>query len=371
MDELLNQFAGEQLRIVRMAFGYSLEELGQLVGATRQYIHQLEIGAKSPSKEMREALADVLGVTTSFFDPRPLSSVRPEQCHFRKQRTTPASVTSQALARGTLLDLFTAEIDQTLRLPEVNFPDLPLDDGADIDGIANECRRHWRLGTGPILNMVRVVENAGAIVTYFDGLSERVDAFSMDRKRPVIVRSSAKESLCRQRFDLAHECGHLVMHKGVQTGDKITESQANRFASAFLLPRGAFIAEFPRGSRIDWNALYELKLRWKVSVSAIVRRAFDLELLTAAQYRIACIHLTKTGQTKAERFDEELPLEQPELISTAIDFLAKDGWERLRQVVNRAGLAEHTFLLLTGKTLPDALAQPHGENVISFSGWRK
>ncbi|WP_445083824.1 ImmA/IrrE family metallo-endopeptidase [Candidatus Vondammii sp. HM_W22] len=68
----------------------------------------------------------------------------------------------------------------------------------------------------------------------------------------LIIRSTAKTAPTRLRFDTAHERGHLVMHIRIVTGDTGTEAQANRFASAFLLPRRDFVREFPRSRRIDW-----------------------------------------------------------------------------------------------------------------------
>src|SRR3546814_13280045 len=87
-------------------------------------------------------------------------------------------------------------------------------------------------------------------------------------------------------------------------------------ASAFLFPRGAVLREFPRGSSINWRALYDLKLRWKMSVRALIRRGHDLKLLTPAQYRTANIHLVKAGTAKVEKYDDDgkLPVEQPELL---------------------------------------------------------
>lgn len=322
--ETTSRFSGEQLRLARLVHGYSLEDVGERIGATRQFIHQLETGSRSPSNEMIEVLSDVLGVTQAFLSVAIPSTVRPEQCHFRGHITRPASITSQVLARGTLLDKFVAAIDEYLDLPAVSFPDIPASTTEEIEQAAEEARRFWGLGTtGPITSMMRVVENAGAAVTYFGDLSDRVDAFSMDRRRPIIVRSSLKESLCRQRFDFAHECGHLIMHRGLQTGDRATEDQAHRFASAFLFPRGAVLREFPRGRTLNWRALLELKLRWKMSVRAIVRRGYDLGLLSPAQYRTANIHLVKTGQAKVETYDADgtLPVEQPELLPAALSAL--------------------------------------------------
>ena len=350
------KIAGEQLRLARLAHGYSLEEVGERVGATRQFIHQLETGARSASDDLVAALADELGVTPAFLaEPIP-STVRPEQCHFRGHITRPASVTSQVLARGTLLDKLVAAVEDHLELPEVSFPDLPATSAEEIEQAAEEARRYWGLGTtGPIISMMRVVENAGALVTYFGDLSERVDAFSMDRRRPIIVRSSLKESLCRQRFDFAHECGHLIMHRGLQTGDRVTEDQAHRFASAFLFPRGAVLREFPRGRTINWRALFELKLRWKMSVRALVRRGYDLGLLSPAQYRTANIHLVKTGQAKVETYDADgtLPVEQPELLPSAL--IALDGvvLGGVVALARHVGLAPLMLELVTGAHFPE------------------
>ena len=154
-------------------------------------------------------------------------------------------------------------------MPAVNFPVIEREynsscySNSEIELAAEECRKTWGLGlTTPIAKMTRVLENAGVVITQFNGVSEKVDALSLNRKFPIIVRNDAKESVCRMRFDLAHECGHFVLHDGVETGDQITESEANKFASAFLFPRAAFINEFisAKNTRLDWKLIYKLKI---------------------------------------------------------------------------------------------------------------
>jgi Zn-dependent peptidase ImmA (M78 family) len=124
----------------------------------------------------------------------------------------------------------------------------------------------------------------------------------LNRILPLAAVRTAK-ILCRLRFDLGHEAGHLIMHRGVQTSDNETEEQANRFASAFLLPKSSFVHEYPR-SRFDRTSIFELKLRWKASAAAILRRAYDLRMISADQYRTGHTHLSKTGQKKLERYDD-------------------------------------------------------------------
>ncbi|GAA3708679.1 XRE family transcriptional regulator [Sphingomonas cynarae] len=367
--EMGDTFAGDQLRLARLAHGLTLEDLGGQIGATRQYLHQLENGSKTPSYDTVELLADVLGVTKSFFYNLTQSPVQPEQCHFRKQATTPASITSQVLARGTLLDTLVSRLDASLKLPPVNFPQRAVATAEDIEEAAEDCRRHWNLGlTGPITNMMRVVENAGAVVGYFSNVSERVDALSMDRPRPLIIRSEAKPAACRLRFDLAHECGHLVMHRGVHTGCRETETQAHRFASAFLLPRAAFVREFPVTRFLDWRAIFTLKVRWKVSARAIIRRAYDLRLITAAQYKTGNIHLNKTGQTKIEKYDDVIIAEQPELLDAVFRTLERGGSNALREISAGIGLADGMFEVLVGRRLPFKSDDFDADNVVRLFG---
>ncbi len=368
------QFRGEQLRLARLALGRSLDDVGAEVGATRQFIHQLETEAKSPSQELVGDLARALGVTPRFFHAPSRATVRPEQCHFRKQATTPASITSQVLARGSILDALAEELDSRLQLPTVSFPEASAVSFEDVEAAAEAAREHWGLGSaGPITNMMRVVENAGAIVTHFNGVSDRVDALSMDRRRPIIVRSEAKQSVCRLRFDLAHECGHLIMHRGLQTGDRATEDQANRFASAFLLPRSTFIHMFPRTRFLSWDLIYHIKLQWKVSARAILRRALDLNLITSDQYRTGQIHLAKTGQTKVERYDLQMPMEGAELLDAAIDALDGAGPGALAEMAAELGLAEPMFMHLTSRALPAQAAREVSPVVryVDFSSPRK
>lgn len=345
-------FEGERLRLARVAQGLTLDQLGSRVSATRQYLNQLEQGSKAPTDEMIEALSAALGVTTRFFSLATRDGVRPEQCHFRKQRTTPVSVVSQVLARGTLLCSFIDRLDRELDLPAVSFPDMQASSAPEIEEVAEEARRHWGIGSGPISSMMRVVENAGAVVSFFGGVSERVDALSIDRRRPMIIRSEVKPAACRLRFDLGHECGHLIMHRGVETGDKLTEDQANRFASAFLLPRSSFVHEFPRGRFLNWTAIFDLKLRWKISAAAIIRRAYDLRMISADQYRTGYIHLSKTGQKRVERHDDQIPPEEPELLPSAMHTLEEAFPGSVQRIAAEAGLEADMFANVAGLELP-------------------
>jgi len=317
-------FDGASLRLARIFNAMALEEVAEQVGKTRQYLHKLETNQSSPTDALSQDLADALNVEVGFFSSRQ-HRLHEDQFHFRKLMSTTKTIKQVAIARGEVTNLFIKALEKELRLPTVNIPSIPEIHSTDcIEKAAEACRQQWDLGLGPIENMTRLAENLGAIVMSFDGISQEIDALSVAVERPFIVRNTAKESNSRQRFDLAHELGHLVMHEGVVTGDRLTENQANRFASSFLVPRSMMIKLFPRptGTRLDWKGIREFKQTWKVSKAAILYRARQLELISDAQYRTGVITLKKHEGTH-EKDDYLIPSEPPEIIGASLNLLAK------------------------------------------------
>ena len=348
---MTTEFEGAALRLARIFSGLSLEEVAEKVNKSRQYLHKLETGQSNPTPELSAELADALNVEIGFFSYRKLQ-LHEEQFHFRSLMTTKNSVRQIAVARGEMVNKLIHVLEDYLRLPAINIPCYDhVSSVNDIEAIAESCRRHWDLGLGPIDNMTRLAENVGAVVTTFAGVSKQVDALSVAVERPFIVRNTAKADTCRQRFDIAHELGHLVMHEGVVTGDRTTESQANRFASAFLLPRTMMAKLFPRpkGNRLNWIGIREFKQTWKVSKAAILYRARQLDLITEQQYKTGVITLRKYGESSGEKDDYLIDPEPPELLATAIQALSENhsiGIDELAQMLNvrRSFLEEVTGL---------------------------
>ncbi|PTV54852.1 XRE family transcriptional regulator [Acinetobacter seifertii] len=322
------QFNGLELKLLRQFNELSLEELGSKLDYTRQYLHKVETGQTQPNDHFIDKMAHFFNVPQSFFmQLKPV--LQEEQIHFRSNRTAKISYKQIVIARGEYIKRLTEYLDSKLRLPKYdihNSDDEPVSQDMVIESIAEKCREKWGLGLGPISNMVRLCELHGIIVTTFPSVSNEVDALSLATKRPIFVRNEAKESVCRQRFDLAHELGHLVLHDGIVTGDRLTESQANHFASALLIPQVMMRTHFPtwyKNGRYNWTKLSEFKQTWKVSKAAILYRAKQLGLLTQEQYTSGVIYLKKTGEAITEKEDHLISKEKPELLQACFVMLAK------------------------------------------------
>lgn len=91
-------------------------------------------------------------------------------------------------------------------------------------------------------------------------------------------------------------------------------------------------------SRLDWQAIYSQKIRWRVSAKAVIRRAHTLGLLDAVQYSAANRYLGRSGQSKVELYDDRIPFESTELVTTAIGAYLKTYGATLGDLAGRLGM---------------------------------
>lgn len=322
----MNQVLGSNIRLARLFNGLSLADLGEQMGRSKQYLSRIETGAEPVSSMLERELVDALGILPEFLrhlDPMPLTE---EQCHFRKQLTTKVALRQYAKARGEMLKRLVCVLDKYLELPAYSIAETEPSSEEAIERAAEKCRVEWGLGWGPISNITRIAETAGSIVMRVNGMANEVDAVSFATRRPVIALNGTGRSACRARFGVAHELGHFALHIGVLTGDRFTETQANRFASAFLLPRSTFLNECRgalRRSRLNWEELSELKQRWGVSKAALLYRGKQLGVFTEDQVRAGYITLNRHGEAIAEEEDKYMPMEEPEVVADGLKVMAE------------------------------------------------
>ncbi|MCU0296650.1 MAG: XRE family transcriptional regulator [Candidatus Nanopelagicales bacterium] len=247
-------FIGSNLRLARLFHDLSLTELGDKVGVSKQFLSRIETGAEAASGQLQAGLAQELQVLPEFFHRVDTHPIADEQCHFRRQLTTKVALRQVARARGEMLKRLIGVLDEHVELPSYQVKEADAETTEAIERAAEIFRSLFGLGMGPLSSVTRIAENAGAVVMRVSGLAPEIDAISFATKRPLIALNGDGRSACRERFGIAHELGHFSLHIGVLTGDRLTETQANRFASALLLPRSTCATECRlalRGTRLS------------------------------------------------------------------------------------------------------------------------
>lgn len=335
-------FDPQRLTLAREFRGLTKNELAEKVGRTASALSQFESGRTRPDGHTLARIALALGLPASFFakvsDGLPLPLILIEACHFRSLRSATQKNRRMLLAKGALVCGLLSFLEQKVILPEEKLSALiaaPQDTEA-IEAFATAIRAKLGLGLGPIGNMVNLLERNGVVVIPVDHGCMDVDAFSLwNGKRPCVFLVMEKGSTSRSRMDAAHELGHLLMHVDAAPGSPELERQANHFASAFLLPKSSFYYEAPK--RLDWDHIWELKRRWKVSAAAIIRRTYDLGIFSEATYRRAFMFLNQSGARGNEKY--EPPEEKPVAIAKALEAIA-ERWP-LGRIADELGLRAH------------------------------
>jgi len=319
-------FDGDRLRQARLFQGWRKVEVAKAVGITPAAVSQYEQGRTRPSSATLAALSLHLGFPPEFFEGgRPSVRIDQGQAHFRKLRSTSKLDRDRLVVRLELLGELVTRIEQHVQLPEVDLPSVlvdPDEGGVAAETAANEVRRVWALGNGPIDNLVRLLEAKGVIVVRPQVGAQEVDAFSTwAGPRPVIVLASDKQDAGRSRFDAAHELGHLVMHQDAEPGRQPIERQAQEFAAAFLMPADVIRSEFPR--RMNWPDYLQLKKRWRVSLQALLYRARTLGILSSDAYQRAQVRLSAEWGRTSEP-GELGAAEQPVVLRRAIELMSEN-----------------------------------------------
>jgi Zn-dependent peptidase ImmA (M78 family) len=336
-------------------------DVAKAIGLTPTAITQYEQGRTRPSGPVVAALALHLGFPRTFFDRgRPLATVTDNQAHFRRLRSTSKLDRERLLARLSLIAEVIAEVEHHVSLPTVAIPDIPgagEDDGVVPEHAAAEVRRRWGLGSGPIQHVVRLIEGKGVIVIRHDVDTTDVDAFSaVIAGRPVAVLASDKDDAARSRMDAAHELGHLIMHHDVEPGRQSVEREAWRFAAAFLMPADAMRAELPR--YMDWDAYIALKLRWRVSLAALLYRARTLGIISPDAHQRAHARMSARGWREHEPGDIG-PAEQPTVLHKALTLMESRRGVSTRDVAARLHLSQSDFDSLLADIASDEDRSPN------------
>jgi Zn-dependent peptidase ImmA (M78 family)/DNA-binding XRE family transcriptional regulator len=314
----MTEFNPTRLDIARKRRGLTKTRLAEMAGISTRIITAYEHGEKEPSQTTVATLADMLGFPTGFFYGPDLETPPVEGVSFRALTSMSARQRDQALGAAALATELADWIRERFDLPTPEVPRLP---HVDPETAAEHVRATWGLGQRSAPNMVHLLEAHGVRVFSLAAENAEVDAFSFWRDRVPYVFLNTMKSAERSRMDAAHELGHLVMHWDGGPQGREPEQQAQRFGSAFLMPRASVLAEAPRGARL--NQIITAKRRWKVSAASLAYRMHAVGLLTEWQYRSAFIQISQRGYRSDEPYG--IPRETSQLLAKVFQALRATG----------------------------------------------
>ena len=298
------------LEAARLVSGLTQAELAVRSGVAQGVISKFESG-RLPADARMGLLASALNVPTGLIDGSAANAPHVRVFH-RKQASLPAKTANKLRADMELAHVRVGQLLGTELTGHQGVPRLPLESRLEVPSDkARAVRKLWGIRSGPLPNIVDLLESRVVPCLMWDVASARVDAIASwpDNARPLVMLGSHAPG-DRLRFTVAHELGHAVMH---ELPSPECEREADEFASEFLMPR-ADIKDALRGATLP--RLAELKSVWGTSIAALARRARDVGAITDSAYRSLNIELSMSGSRKSEPV--YIRPEQPSLVRDAI-----------------------------------------------------
>jgi len=289
------KFNPARLSIARRRQLLNKKHFADLIGVDLRTIVRWERCQAEPIPEHLDAIAKVLDFPKPFFLGPDIDGPIREHISFRSQTSMTAVERDAALAAGQIAFLISDWTTERFDLPTPKLPDLHL---FDPEPAARMLRQEWALGETPIPNMIHLLEAKGVRVFSLAENTAHVNAYSLWRKQVPYVFLNTFKSAESSRFDAAHELGHLVMHQDGGVTGRVAEEQANRFASAFLMPEADVRGSLPQIQTL--HQFIKAKKRWRVSLAALNYRAHKLRLISDWKNRDFCISIATNGYNKNE-----------------------------------------------------------------------
>jgi Zn-dependent peptidase ImmA (M78 family)/transcriptional regulator with XRE-family HTH domain len=271
---------------------------------TKQALSKYELGLSKPSAAVLNRLAGALGVKAAYLWSEP--SI---ECRFIAYREgTGLAKIEQQRVESVVCQMLEDRVRLQRTIQGTTEVDLPVKGFKvkvleDVEGFATTLRNKWNLGSGPIPILTDTLEDHLVHVLEieasprFDGISAVAhDAEDNIAAAAVVSRKSLPGG--RQRLNLAHELGHLVLDAPESVDE---EKAAFRFAGAFLAPEETLFRDLGRKRSLVQSAeLFLLKQKYGMSIQSLVYRLHDLGIISDQHHKQWWMTISREGWKKEE-----------------------------------------------------------------------
>ncbi len=312
--EITHRFNPEMLVLVRESNGLTQSKLSSSIGCMSQAkISKIEEGVQEPTDNDILQICNYFEKPSTFFFQASKAKV-PNITFFRKRSSFPLKTLKYVDANMNIRRLIVEKLGQLFPL-EGN---PPFYDASTFSGdgsqVAKILRKEWNIQKGPIDDLASLVEAKGIPIVMFDFGYGKLDGLTIRTESgfPIIFLNPSFPP-SRLRFTLAHELGHVVMHKEISPE---MEQEASEFAGEFLMPEEDCKDSF---YPVDIHKLIELKKQWGLSMQAILKNGQRIKKINDRYARFLWMQIGKQGFRKSEPSEDEIPLVAPKLVTKLLE----------------------------------------------------
>ena len=283
-------FVPMRLKELRILNGFTLEDVAAKIGVTKQAVSKYEGGKAVPATDVIARILREFDINRNYLTNERELPEEKSIIFFRKKARTPKKEEEEAEVYLKRFYEIITVAGQIYPVKKTGLPVFPED--MSINNKALMLRDFWGLGKEPIEDIIGLLEAHGFYMFTADMQNKKVDGYSqLIGNIPVIVLNEKSGTEARNHFSIAHELGHLILHKNLEESCSAMEAEADEFAGCFLMPEDAMKADLIRR---DASYFVSLAEKWKVSPQAVAQRYANLRLLgrnkEENQAKLASLH---------------------------------------------------------------------------------
>lgn len=300
---------GDNVRKFRIRNGFSLRGLADVLRISHTTVSKIEKGELIPSSELLIKISKAFNVKVSELFKEPKKELEIKEINYRKSskftlknKGIVEEITKEKLQKYLEVeDIIPVKKNNNLSIENLGFTIDSLD---EIEEEVIILRDKLKLGLEPISNMINLLESLGIIVIFIDTINGFDGKEGLVNNKPFIIVANDKPG-DRQRYNLAHELGHLL----VKFDNLDPEQVANYFAGAFLIPKESLLNDLGEKRRkLSLFELENLKRKYKVSMQSIIYRSYQVGIISEGEK----IRLFKQFSMLGYRKDEPINIEKEE-----------------------------------------------------------
>jgi Zn-dependent peptidase ImmA (M78 family)/transcriptional regulator with XRE-family HTH domain len=351
-------FNKDRLRIAKELRGLSNTDFAEKLGCSTSKVKQLLDAGKEINPNDQIEICNVLNLPMSFFLGNDMQPHETDQIFYRSVARIKAQHRKANEAYTLLAMNINNYLTQKVKLPLFHRPDLDITEFLGqshyAENLASELRGLWALGNQPINNIISLCELKGIRIFRLPAEVQEIDALSFfdDESGSPFMFINTFKSAERTRFDCAHELGHVVMHTHnkkirAEKDNRVLETEADQFASEFLMPTDAFFATAPR--YLSLENMIDYKKTWRTSLKAINYKAHKLGLISDWVNRSNSMKINSLGYNVNE--PEETHRDESLMLPKIFSVLASQASFDKNRMLDDIGISEDDFNQLTFDSL--------------------
>lgn len=317
-------FNPRMLTLAREARGLTLSALAQQLQLSRSLLAKVENSAIPASEKALARITQELRLPYSFFLQRPyaLPIVGINQCFgkrissFAKLRQVKAAISILGMQIDNISFIIPLERFDPRKC--LSIYSIPMQ--KNPEDLAREIRRNRRVSSGPLVNIIKMIEDLGVLVFYVHPEYIHIEGCST-------LSRSGLPSMFIKYFDLQRDIPLVLGRQLYYLMNEIIGNRdmcfhfAERFARELILPARDIAPEL---RNLSLPSAIELKNRWRTSISSLIRRAVELNVISASSFNRLILEYRALGYDTLE--PGRICLEPPSSFQKLLDILIELGY---------------------------------------------